>query len=490
MASVRTALAYSLLSSNFSFLLQFVGTLLIARLLSPAELGVFSVASVGVGLAHVLRDLGASSYIIQAKELSAALLRSVFGLSVTMGVCIAAAVFFASWPVARFYNSDELIGVMQILALNFLLTPLGSVTLACVRRDMRFREVGINRVLSASTSMVASCVLAWRGLGAEALAWGAVVGTATTAVHAQWLRPSYLPFGISFRGWVQVLGFGALSTSANMIGHLNLAAADLLLGKLAGMAPLGYFNRAGTLGRFFFNLVMQGLGPVLLPALAQKHREGGDLSQAIVRISTQFTAVAWPALSVIAVLAAPLMQVMFGPQWGASVPLVPYFCGTLAISSAFVACSSLHTARGKPQINVVLEALNLALKAIAIVLTAPHGLIHVAMAWPAVAACGAIAHHIALKREVGLGPVIFWRPMVVNFGLAVACGVAAMVGQLLVQTAMPASSTLGDLVTVSLASGCAFVAWLMLVVVLRLPMLDELRRLRDAVVSRVRRRAE
>lgn len=480
MTSLRTAFAYSLLSSNGVFFLQFVGTLIIARLITPEEFGIFSVASVVVGISQIFRDMGVSSYLVQAKELDSSLLRSASGIAILSAAIIGTLIWVLSSPIASFYGEPSVAAVMQILALNFLLTPFGLVTMACIRREMRFREIAIINLCSTVASLVTSCILAWKGFGAVGLAWGPVAGTAVNILFALRLRPSYLPWGIAFSRWRDLLGFGSQTTVAFIIGYLNMASADLLLGKLASMEALGIFNRAATLSRFFFNLIMQGLNPVLLPAFARMRHESGDIRQSFIDIAVRVCGVAWPAFAVIAVLAEPLVVTLFGEQWLPAAPLVPFICATAAISAVYSSCSVLHTARGKPHLNVVIESINLPIKVIAITVAAPFGLIFVAAVWPVIALCGAMVHQWVLAREIRLGIASLYQPLIGSLLLAIVS--AATAAATIVSFNIISPNTTPILLTVS-ALGCAIASWLITTYTIHHPIMSDLEHLRRKAYS-------
>ncbi len=291
---------------------------------------------------------------------------------------------------------------MLILALNFALTPFGAVTMACVRREMGFRSLAVADSLSACVSLATSVFLAYRGYGAASLAWASVAGTLASCIASLFLRPAYLPWRPSLKGAGAILGFGSMTTSSTILGYLNMSAADLVLGKLAGMSAVAYFNRSASLSRFFGQMLNKALGPVLLPAMSAIRRNGGDMRTAFLDGTALLTGVTWPAYAVIAVASEPLILLLFGDQWQAAVPLVPYIALTAAISATHFLCGTTYTARGTPGLNLAAEAINLPVKVLAIVFLAPHGVLAVAQGWPVIALASAAVHQILLNRAMGL----------------------------------------------------------------------------------------
>lgn len=423
MNSIRKALGYSLLSSNAVTSLQFFGSLIIARLLTPEQIGIFSVAAVVVALAQIVRDLGVSGYIIQVEELTTEILRAAFGLALLSAGGLALALSLTSGSIATFYAEPRLQDVMLILALNFALTPFGSVTMACIRREMGFRAIAVVDVLSALISLGVTIYLAYLGHGALSLAWGAIAGTLVSTLAAQFLRPAYMPWLPGLKGASSILKFGSITTSSSIIGYLNTSAADLVLGKLSGMSAVAYFNRAASLNRFFGNLLSKALNPVLLPAFSNIRRQQGDIGAAFLGGTALLTAVTWPLYALIAIMAEPLILMMFGDQWRVSIELVPYIALTAMLSSTYTLCGPSYVARGKPSLNLISEAINLPIKLGAIIYFAPDGVLAVAKAWPWIAFSGAVVHHIIIARELHISPWRFgstlWQSMAVTLLTAI-----------------------------------------------------------------------
>ena len=480
MSKIRSSILYSLASSNVITAMQFAGTLIIARLLRPEEIGLYSVASVVVALSQIVRDLGASGYIVQVKELTPAVLRGAFGLMLLSAGFIGGGIWFASPAIATFYGEPAMQDIMRVLALNFALTPVGSVTLAVVRREMRFRAVAIVNLASTAVSLISSIVLAQLGYGAMSLAWGAIAGTLATFIGSLILRPATMPWAPSLYGIRPILTFGSLTTGSSILSHLNMSASDLVLGKFGDMGAVAYFNRAASLNRFFGTMLMTGLQPVLLPALSQIRRDGSDMKASILKATSMVTGITWPVYAVIAVLAEPLILVMFGDQWVSSIPLVPYIALTALLSSTYTLCGASYTARGKPSLNLLAEGINLPIKVALIVMAAPLGVLAVARVWPLAAVAGAVVHQILLYKTFGISPLDLFRPLWRSLAVTL---VAVLVSIAISQTFSTTFNDVRDrdltiLLTTCIGSGLAWFAGILL---FKHPLATELRQLRRAL---------
>ncbi|WP_341676056.1 oligosaccharide flippase family protein [Niveibacterium sp. SC-1] len=481
MASIRSALSYTLLSSNAGVILQFVGSLFLARLLTPAQFGSYSVAAVVVAMAQLLRDFGASAYVVQANTLTREMLRAAFGLMLLTAWGAALALFALAQPIADFYRDGSIAQVMRVLSLSFLFVPFGAVSMACARRELRFGAIALIEGAAGIVQLLVSVLLAFLGWGALSLAWAAVAGALATVIGTCAIRQPDAPWLPSLRGVRAVARFGASIASASTLGHLGNNSPDLVIGRLIDVHAVGVFNRAASLNRMFGNMLQKTLGPVLLPALAQLKREGTDLQGTFLRGTVRITGLTWPVYLTIGVMGDSLIRTLFGPQWSEAVPLVPFICATAAYSSTFTLCGALYVARGQPQLNVRLEAWGLAVKVGAIVAAAPFGLFAVALTWPLITLISSLYHLRLLRRQLRVPARQLARELRLNCVIALLCAGAALLVDQLIRSRF--GSTAAPLACVAGGLAAALV-WMACLHRLAHPLAEELRRAQRALQAR------
>src|SRR3546814_13584426 len=107
---------------------------------------------------------------------------------------------------------------------------------------------------------------------------------------------------------------------------------SIAAGRLLGIEAAGLLHRATSTIQIYRKGVLEGLMPVLLPAFAAKLRQGHALKDSYLRGVAYLTAVGWPFSVVLALLAHPILPVLFGPPWDAAVPLVQLLCLAGAIT--------------------------------------------------------------------------------------------------------------------------------------------------------------
>ena len=336
MTSVRRALLFSLLERYALTVLAFASNVLLARLLTPSEIGVYSVCMAVVGIAGVLREFGIGSYLIQKREVTRAHLGTAFGLSLVMGVLLFAVLFLAAGPVARFYGDDRLVLVTQVVAVNFLTLPFCTISMAMLRREMRFKAVLWANVIAAAAGFVVTVGGALLGWGALSMAVGSIVTNLVVGFCTWWVRRADGWVRPVFSEWRDVLHFGGQTTLSNTVGTIAMNANDLVVGRLLGLDAVAMISRAMGLMNLYHRDLMAAVRNVALPGFAAGAREGADVAAAELRAVSVITVVGWSFYAFVSVFALDVVRLLFGDQWDSAAPLVPLFClgGAIAALNA------------------------------------------------------------------------------------------------------------------------------------------------------------
>ncbi|WP_343731634.1 lipopolysaccharide biosynthesis protein [Duganella sp.] len=379
------------MKARLSFMLSFsekytllvvntVSAMVLARWLTPEAVGVYAIGAVLVGLVQVLRDFGVGAYVIQEKTLDRDKLRAALGVNMLIAWPLALLVLAGSYPAAWFYHEPRLRMVLQLLAINFLLVPFSAVALPYLRRLMRFRAVFAINVSQCAVQAACSMLLAMHGWGYLSLAVGAVAGAVATVLTTLCCRPGDLPWLPSLRGARKILSFGAVSTAGTLIDEAGVAAPDLIIGKMTGVAEVGIYGKAMGVINVFNQLVTAAISPVIFPLFSAQARAGDDLRQAYLTTVSHMTALSLPFFGFIALMAQPLVRLLYGDQWDAAVPVIRVMCIGSAVYSLFSMARYLFVAMGEVRAQARLDTLAVPVRVLAVLAAAPFGLHWIAWA--------------------------------------------------------------------------------------------------------------
>ena len=157
--------------------LQFAASVIIARLLTPDEIGIFVLAMSASAILTSLRAFGVGSYLIREPDLDLAKIRSAFGVMLAVSWSLGLLLFFSRDFIAGLYGRESIAEAISLLSLNFAISPLGAPAAALLTREMRFKVLHNIGIASSAIGTLVSVVLAYLGLSYMALAWGLLVTT-------------------------------------------------------------------------------------------------------------------------------------------------------------------------------------------------------------------------------------------------------------------------------------------------------------------------
>lgn len=403
--SVVRSVVLSSIERYVTFGVTFVSTVVISRLLDPAEIGQFSLAMVVYGLAMTVKEMGVSAYLVRAADVTPRVLRTAFGISLSACLSIALILNVLAAFVGGIYASPVVEEMVRICSLNLCIVPFGAVSYALLQRQMRFAALAWAGILSSIAGAAISIGLAYAGLGARSLAWGCVALTfcsvAVTLICAN--APRF--FRPSLSGARELLSFGGKSSGMAIIWEISNRAPESLLGLVSDLSSVGLLSRAMGLVTNVNDLAQRGLLPVVLPHFSKILRSGEDVTKAYLHLTTIVTGFVWALFGCLISLAEPVTLLLFGERWlGIVLPMQ-----ILALQFAAGALLGFQY-----QLTIVKNALGRLLVSSSIMLLLRIAFIYVGSRYGVVGACvGLLA---AVLCAFPVGRLIVYRHIGVTLG--------------------------------------------------------------------------
>jgi O-antigen/teichoic acid export membrane protein len=407
--SIRRSLGITTLSQAGSFVLSLGSTMIISRLLSPAEVGVYSVAMALVTFGHLLRDFGVGNYLIQVDEVTRPRLQAAFAMMLSTSWLVALVLYLLREPAAAFYRDPGVARVIGVLALNFVLLPFGAPLLTLLRRELRFGWIAVINLSSQTVHATVTILAALAGQSYLSLAWGSLAGVITTIVLVVCIRPAEAFILPRFRGIREVLQFSTRAFATALLAEAGGRSPDLIFGRTLGLDAVAYYSRGQGLPNLAVSQIVNTAYGIFLPAFAKEVRDGGNPRQAYNRAATLLSGVTMPVAAVLCLLAIPAIELLFGSQWSRSGPLAAIFCLYQVFRSPFYLASAALTAAGKVglalRVETVCTVANIAILMTSTVLSLEQVVLMVSL-WVFIAGGMDIW---GLRRGIGLGAGELWR---------------------------------------------------------------------------------
>ncbi|MBS0493919.1 MAG: oligosaccharide flippase family protein [Proteobacteria bacterium] len=350
------------LFSNLALVANFALSIVLARLLTPQEIGIFSMSAVLIAVAHVFRDFGVTAFIKREKELTPEVLRNALGVLLISSWAVAIVMFLSASYWASFFQEPQVIPVVRVLAVGFVFIPFGAIPTAILSREMAVEKSAYMTAVSTVVYFVVSVVLALKGFGAMTMAWANLVNIIVAGAMARWMIARPLPWLPAFRQLGDIVHFGLGNLLTALLKAADSALPDILLGRWMTPAAVGLFSRANSTVNMASTALLPTVNYFALPHMAKVHHAHGSISWEYLRASSLINALMLPAFATIAVLARDIVSLLYGQTWLEAVPAIPWLCLSYAINSLFTLSAPTLTGVGKPYAAIGPNALLVAAK--------------------------------------------------------------------------------------------------------------------------------
>lgn len=354
--SLRTSLAWTYVAQATSFVVTFSSTIVVARIVSPRDFGIFAMAAAVTTVINVLMQFGLAKYLMREAELTRELLRTLFTVNVIMSLVYVGSILLGSVAAVHFFKSEEVGHFLLVFALFPLFAMMEFIPAALCARDMRFGTIAIMSVLRASMLALVTIVLAWLGFAYMSFAWAQIAAWVVTSVGfniAVW-RPDV--WRLRFVGFRSILQFGTQMIGISGITQLNTRLSEMTLGSVLGLGQLGLYSRAASLPQTLYGNVFGAGSNVVFSRMSTELRERGEFHETYLRFLRLLLGLLWPAMIGIAVLAQPVIYTLYGAKWQAAATPLSLLMIAAAITVAIGMTAEIFILRHRTNQQVKIEA--------------------------------------------------------------------------------------------------------------------------------------
>ncbi|MDE0878701.1 MAG: oligosaccharide flippase family protein [Sphingomonas bacterium] len=315
MASVRRAMLWSLIGQALSIGSLLLATVVLARILDPREMGIYAMGLAVNGILQIITAFGLATFITREERLNEFHLRAAFTINAILGVALAAVTLAGSFVATPLFGAPGVGDVLRLLAFVPLIGAFELIPVAMMQREMRFGPISTILSLRSIGSMIVTIVSALLGASYLSAGYGAIAFAMIGAVGANIAAPGHLVILPSLAGWRQMAAFGARVMSIGGFSMLAVRFSEIAMGRILGLATLGIYSRASTIYNVVYANIFGTAARVLMAKLAADNRATGDLKTTYLQGMHITLALMWPFLIGIALVARPLVRILFGAQW-------------------------------------------------------------------------------------------------------------------------------------------------------------------------------
>jgi lipopolysaccharide exporter len=294
----------------------------VVRLVTPTEFGVFAVALTVAVILGSIADWGVSALLMRSDVDLDDVGPTVTFIAVVSGVVLAAATILSAPLLAEAFGAPEAVGPIRVMALCLVIGSLAAVPNAILARDFRQNRIFLSNLVAFLPSNAVLILLAFQGAGAMAFAWSRVIavacqGLAVSLAVSRWYWPSLDRSRL--RG---ILSFGLPLAGANLINYTLLNADYAFVGRQLGPTLLGIYVLAFNVGSWSTSILAAAINGVAMPAFSRVGQDQARLEAALHRSTRAICLLALPVATLTLALAEPLIVTLYGHTWEAAIPVL------------------------------------------------------------------------------------------------------------------------------------------------------------------------
>jgi O-antigen/teichoic acid export membrane protein len=412
--SVISGLKWSSISHFGRRSLSLLTTIILARLLTPADFGLVAMAAVVIGFIELFKDLGTATAVIQRQNLSQALLASMFWLNAGFGLAAMLVLYVTSPLVGAFYREPQVIPIMQVLSLSFLMSGLSNLQMSLLERNLEFNKLAFIEIGTALFATLVGITAAFLGHGAWSLVYQMLAGNLLTTLllwsASRW-RPSWEFNWAEIRS---VMGFSLNLTGGNIFNYFARNADKFLIGRFLGSQDLGYYDLAYRLMLYPLQSISAVVGRVMFPLYSRMQDDVSQFGRAYLKVASAIALISFPLMLGMTALAGPFVLTLFGAAWAPVIPLLLILAPLGAVQSISTTIGHIYTAKGRTDLGMLWTVGAGVLIVLSFLLGLPWGILGVTasyasvfllLTYPALA----IPLRLISLRVHDLGRVL-WRP--------------------------------------------------------------------------------
>lgn len=449
----------------------FAAGIAFARLLAPSDFGMVAMVSLLMGFAHLLREFGLRTSLVQRAKVLEADLSTIFWYWLFAGTLLMILFMLASGLIADLFHQARLAPLAIVMSVGFIVSVPLATYQTILTLEMRFLKLGSLQLAARVVGTTVGLAMAVNHGGVWALVVAAMctelANLAFLALSTRWPVGK----GFSFGRLRSLMWFGGHYTLTHVLTYVSQSGDKFLIGRMLGETPLGLYRRAWMMMTMPWQSLTLSLWSALYRALSVMKDEEGRSQLAYLRICRWVQFVTLPLTLGMGAVAEPFTIGLYGEQWAGMVPVLRYLCVVGAIRCPISLAQLLYTSQGRPDLglrmSVIDGAMTLVLSYLGLRLGGVMGLVYANVAWNCIWLVPALGVPLSL---IGLR---FMHQLRDSAGILAAAVLMVLVVLLVSESTLISNRhCLSQLFMLSALGG---VAYLMFAACLRLSVLQELR---------------
>jgi len=362
-------------------LFKTVRTIILARLLSPDDFGIFGIALLVLSTLEVFSQTGYPQALIQKKGRIGHYLNTAWTVGLIRGLLIAIVVFFVSKPAAVFFTTPGAEEILRVIGISIVVRSFTNIAVIYFHKELEFQKFFKYRFLGTIADFAVAIAAAFFLKNVWALIYGLLAGNLTRCMMSYVIEPYRPKFQFDRNQARELFSFGKWIIGSGILIFFIIQGDDIVVGKLLGAAMLGFYQVAYRISNMPTTEITLVISNVSFPLYSKLQGNLTKLKNAYLKILQLTTFISFPLAGIIFALAQEFTQLFLGKQWMPIVPSIRVLVLAGLIRSLITTTIPVLRAVGKPKIETKWQVIRLSVLLILIYpLTIKYGILGTSVA--------------------------------------------------------------------------------------------------------------
>ncbi len=335
-------------------------TIVLARVLSPDDFGLFGIALLALSALETFTQTGFQSALIQRKEDVRPYLDTAWTVQAIRGVALAIILFGIAPYVAIFFGEPNAAPLLRVLGLSMVFQGLTNIGVVFFQKELEFHKQFIYMFSGTLADFGVAIPAALILHNAWALIFGLLAGNLVRMIASYFVHPYRPRFRLERAKARELYTFGKWILGSSILVFLVTQGDDILVGKLLGATMLGFYQMAYRISNIPATEITHVISQVTFPAYSKLHDNISKLREAYLK-TLQLTAfLSFPIAGLIFILAPDFTKIFLGEQWMPMVPAMQVLALEGLLRSIAATTGPVFQATGKPRIDTRWQLVRLA----------------------------------------------------------------------------------------------------------------------------------
>ena len=428
---------WALCSKAVLQLLDLCKVLILARLLSPGDFGLFGIAMLAIMALEVFSQTGFNAALIQLEEGSESYLDTAWTIACIRGCLIAAVMFGVAPLVGIFFREPQAVPLLRFLCLAPIFNGFSNIGVIYFQKELQFKCQFAYEVSAAVVSLVVGVTLAIITRSVWSLVWANLAASVARCAASYYLHSFRPRPRLDLTHAARLFRFGKWIFGQSILLFIWQQGDRAVLARLLTSAALGAYQLAFRIAMLPIIQLSLVVTTVMFPAYAKLQHERQRVAAAFLNVLESVMLLVIPASVFIGLCAHDVVYVVLGEQWGAAVAPLRWLAVFAAIKALGDVSGPLYLGIGQPHLETwrnLLQVLGLGLCIVP--LTQRFGIAGTSAA----AVMGVIATlpiFLLVFKKVGLSLQAFGMRLAPAFLLGLLVGCSCLSVQCLIRTSTP-----------------------------------------------------